>query len=105
MTNLIPIYCILSWRIFWVKMLNRADPDAGPSEAFTDVEIAVLDRLSPKTAIPEFVPRTLSHYAIQRAKETRQTSIAPYSGRQLSSIQGIAGTVRSSLRDRSVIRS
>jgi hypothetical protein len=49
-------------------LLNRTDPSTGPSEAFTDAEIAVLDRLSPKTAIPEFLPRTLSHYIIQLAK-------------------------------------
>src|SRR5262249_54412085 len=67
-TNLISIYCILSWRIFWVTMLNRANPRIDPSEVFTDAEIAVLDRLSPKTSAPEFVPRTLSHYATQLAK-------------------------------------
>lgn len=68
LTNLIAIYCILSWRIFWMTMLNRADPDTSASEAFTDAEIAVLDRLSTRTAMPEFMPRTLSHYAIQLAK-------------------------------------
>ena len=68
LTNLISIYCILSWRIFWVTMLNRADPRTCPSEAFTAAEIAVLDRLSPKTGTPEFVPRMLSYYATQLAK-------------------------------------
>jgi hypothetical protein len=68
LTNLIAIYCILSWRIFWVTMLNRADLRTSPTEAFTEVEIAVLDRLSPKTGFPELVPRELSHYAIQLAK-------------------------------------
>ena len=68
LTNLIAIYCILSWRIFWVTMINRADPRASPSEAFTDAEIAVLDRVSPKKSGPEFVPKMLSHYATQLAK-------------------------------------
>jgi hypothetical protein len=49
-------------------MLNRTDPATGPSEAFTDTEISVLDRLSPKTAVPEFLPRTLADYTIQLAK-------------------------------------
>lgn len=49
-------------------MLNRADPDTSPSEAFTDVEIAVLDQLSPTSTVPEFLPRTLSHYTIELAK-------------------------------------
>ena len=26
LTNLLAICCMLSWRIFWVTMLNRADP-------------------------------------------------------------------------------
>lgn len=68
LTNLIAIYCILSWRIFWVTMLNRADPGTDPSEAFTDTEILVLDQLSPATVAPEFLPPTLSHYAIKLAK-------------------------------------
>jgi len=68
LANLIAIYCILSWRIFWMTMLNRTAPEAHPSEAFTDVEIAVLDRLSPKTAVPDFMPRTLLHYTTQLAK-------------------------------------
>ena len=68
LANLISIYCILSWRIFWVTMLNRTDPATDPSEAFTDTEISVLDRLSPKTAVPEFLPRTLAHYTTQLAK-------------------------------------
>jgi hypothetical protein len=53
---------------FLVTMLNRADPTIGPSDAFTDTEVAVLDRLSPKTAVPELVPRTLAHYTTQLAK-------------------------------------
>jgi len=68
LTNLLAIYCILSWRVFWVAMLNRADPRTDPGEAFTDVEIAVMDRLSPRTGAPDFLPRALSHYAIQLAK-------------------------------------
>jgi hypothetical protein len=68
LTNLIAIYCVLSWRIFWLTMLNRADPRVSPTDAFTEVEIAVLDRLSPKTGFPELVPRELSHYATQLAK-------------------------------------
>jgi hypothetical protein len=68
LTNLISIYCILSWRIFWVTMLGRVAPRSSPGDAFTEDELAVLDRLSPKTSAPDFVPRMLSHYAIQLAK-------------------------------------
>ncbi len=67
LTNLIAIYCILSWRIFWVTMLCRADPSTDPCEAFTDTEITVLDQLT-TTAVSECEPRTLSHYTIKLAK-------------------------------------
>ena len=45
LTNLIAIFCILSWRVFWMTMLNRSAPDALPTLALTATEIAVLDRL------------------------------------------------------------
>ena len=32
LTNLIAIYCILSWHIFWMTMLSRT----APSDAFTE---------------------------------------------------------------------
>jgi hypothetical protein len=67
LANLISIYCILSWRIFWMTMLARTDPALSPSVAFSDVEIDVLDRLSPKPRF-EFLPRHLSHYMTALAK-------------------------------------
>jgi hypothetical protein len=30
LVNLIAIFCILSWRIFWMTMINRAAPSASP---------------------------------------------------------------------------
>jgi hypothetical protein len=45
LVNLIAIYCILSWRIFWLTMINRTAPMAPPQLALTDVEITTLDRL------------------------------------------------------------
>ena len=45
LTNLIAVFCILSWRVFWMTMLNRSAPDAPPTLALTATEIAVLDRL------------------------------------------------------------
>jgi IS4 transposase len=37
--NLLAILCLLSWRIFWITMLNRAIPEAAPELAFTPQEI------------------------------------------------------------------
>jgi hypothetical protein len=45
LTNLVSVFCILSWRVFWMTMLNRSAPDALPILALTATEIAVLDRL------------------------------------------------------------
>ncbi|WP_407117258.1 hypothetical protein [Bradyrhizobium sp. LMG 9283] len=41
MTNLISLFCILSWRVFWMTMLNRSAPDAPPTLALTATEIGV----------------------------------------------------------------
>jgi hypothetical protein len=39
-------FCIPSWRIFWLTMMNRALPDAPPKLAFTALEIHLLDQLA-----------------------------------------------------------
>jgi len=46
LVNLIATFCILSWRIFWLTMLNRAAPQVDPEMAFTKLEIQLLDRLT-----------------------------------------------------------
>ena len=38
LTNLISLFCILSWRVFWMTMLNRSAPDAPPTLALTATE-------------------------------------------------------------------
>jgi hypothetical protein len=43
--NLIATLCILSWRIFWMTMLNRTTPAASPTLAFTPTELYLLDHL------------------------------------------------------------
>jgi hypothetical protein len=45
LVNLISIFCILSWRIFWMTMINRSTPKASPSVALTKTEIDLLDQL------------------------------------------------------------
>ncbi len=45
LTNLISVFCILSWRIFWMTMINRGHPDASPMQVFTKDEIKLLDQL------------------------------------------------------------
>jgi hypothetical protein len=45
LANLMAVFCILSWRVLWLTMLNRLAPGASPKLALTDTEIALLDRL------------------------------------------------------------
>jgi Transposase DNA-binding/Transposase DDE domain len=45
--NLIAIFCILSWRVFWMTMLNRSLPEASPQMALTSTELYLLDQLVP----------------------------------------------------------
>lgn len=33
--HLVAVLCILSWRVFWITMMNRTAPDAPPDVAFT----------------------------------------------------------------------
>lgn len=66
LTNLISLFCILSWRVFWMTMLNRSAPDAPPTLALTATEIGVLDRLVNDK--PKARRKTLSHYLIKIAR-------------------------------------
>lgn len=61
------VFCILSWRVFWLTMMNRITPDAAPGEVFTALELHILDRLVKNKSIH---PRknSLSHYLIKLAK-------------------------------------
>jgi len=66
LANLISVFCILSWRVFWMTMLNRSTPAAPPALALTDDEIGLLDHLvKDKSRKP---PRTLSHYLTKIAR-------------------------------------
>jgi Transposase DNA-binding/Transposase DDE domain len=46
LVNLLATFCILSWRIFWLTMLNRSTRQAKPTLAFTLLEIDLLNRLA-----------------------------------------------------------
>jgi hypothetical protein len=67
LVNLIAILTILSWRIFWITMLNRTHPDAAPTEAFTDLDQYLLDELAPdKGSVP--ASPSLSCYIVKLAR-------------------------------------
>lgn len=45
LTNLLAIYCIIGWRVFWLTMIKRSDPGVSASVVFTESEITILHRL------------------------------------------------------------
>ncbi|MGC2330291.1 MAG: IS4 family transposase [Candidatus Acidiferrales bacterium] len=68
LARLLAVFCILSWRIFWLTMTNRSLPAASPSLAFTAREIYLLDR-SVKEKVTEQPQRArLSAYLIKLAR-------------------------------------
>ena len=68
LANLMAVFCILSWRVLWLTMLNRIAPDASPTMALTDPEIALLDRLVGDSGNRRCKPGTLSFYLTKLAR-------------------------------------
>jgi len=68
LVNLIAIFCILSWRIFWMTMLNRSSDNAPASAVFTDTERQLLDRLRPDKHKVPHQQKSLSYYIIKLAR-------------------------------------
>ena len=67
LVNLIALFCILSWRLFWLAMINRAAPAASPRLALTKGEIRLLDRMAGRPG-KRSPPATLSDYLVQIAR-------------------------------------
>jgi hypothetical protein len=68
LANLIAVFCILSWRVFWMTMLNRAAPSATPDIALTEVEMGVLDHLVKDRGQRTPGRKPLSYYLIKVAQ-------------------------------------
>ena len=62
LVNLISIFCIVSWRIFWMTMINRTAPQAPPTIALTQEECVILDTLVKSTPNNNRGTRALSDY-------------------------------------------
>jgi hypothetical protein len=67
LAKLISVFCILSWRIFWMTMVNRYSLGASPKLAFTDIEINLLDHII-KNGNNNSRNKRLSCYLIKLAK-------------------------------------
>jgi len=68
LVKLIALFCILSWRVFWMTMINRSAPHAVPGLALTETELVLLDRLVPDKPQARTSARTLSSYLIKVAR-------------------------------------
>ena len=68
LVNLIAIFCLLSWRIFWTTMMNRVAPEGPPELAFTTDEIKILDLAVKESAAKCNRKPTLSHYLLKVAR-------------------------------------
>lgn len=68
LANLISVFCILSWRVFWMTMLNRSTSTAPPNVALTETEIELLDHLIRDKEQNPSHRKPLSHYLIKVAR-------------------------------------
>jgi hypothetical protein len=66
--NLIAILCLLSWRVFWMTMMNRAEPEASPELALTPKELYLLDQLVSDRPAPVPPNSTLALYLTKLAQ-------------------------------------
>lgn len=62
LANLVALFCIVSWRVLWMTMMARADPEADPAIAFTATEITILDRLIADSGNRSAKPGTIQLY-------------------------------------------
>src|SRR5581483_6958121 len=63
LTRLIAVFCILSWRVFWLTMVQRADPEETASAAITAQEEVHLDKLFGSPEKPDDLSTYLIHIA------------------------------------------
>jgi hypothetical protein len=66
LANFIALCCVVAWRIHWLTMLRRDNPDAAPDAVFTNVELEFLNRSAPD-AEPG-AKRNLDFYMIRVAR-------------------------------------
>lgn len=68
LVNLISIFCIIGWRVFWLTMLQRAEPDLPPAVALDATEIYLLDELIKPKPGTFHGKTTISAYLIKIAR-------------------------------------
>ena len=66
LTNLIAVFCVVAWRVFWLTMMNRTNPQTSADAVFTETEIAILNQLAGDPREPP--PRNVAHFVLAVAK-------------------------------------
>jgi hypothetical protein len=66
LTNLIAVFCIIGWRVFWLTMVHRTSPKSSAEDVFTKNEIMLLDHIAGNDKSSG--KRTLADYVIEVAK-------------------------------------
>lgn len=65
LTNLIAVFCIVAWRVFWLTMVIRTNPRTSADAVFTETELKVLNHIS---GTRETAPQNVGHYILAVAK-------------------------------------
>ncbi|WP_451995163.1 IS4 family transposase [Azospirillum argentinense] len=68
LVKLIAVYCLVSWRVFWLTMINRSAPDIDAGIVFTEREQKILNFLIPNKAPTAPGSNTLGIYLTKVAK-------------------------------------
>jgi hypothetical protein len=68
LSKLIAVFCILSWRVFWMTMVGRINPKESPKTVLTATEIALLDKLSRLPPGQDASEKSLGKYLLTIAR-------------------------------------
>lgn len=68
LVKLLAVIAVVSWRVFWITMSARANPDASPETILTATEIAILDHIAPPSPTSEQRPASLAAYVTRLAR-------------------------------------
>jgi hypothetical protein len=68
LVNLISLFCIVGWRVFWLTMLYRAEPELPPAIALNATETSLLDELIKTKPANSSTTPTISDYVIKIAR-------------------------------------
>lgn len=93
LANLMAVFCILSWRVFLLTVLNRAAPDAAPTMALANAGIELLDKLVCRCRQPT-MPARNAIFLIDEARPPRRISRTrkPSSTRNRGHVESVVKT-------------